>query len=73
MYYIFRLQKISVQTLLSKLVGQRHYYLALQASSFICVSSNIGSSRILTHWAKFKVNIYKYLRIIKLFFKSCYF
>lgn len=59
---MFRLQQISVQTLLDKLVGQRHYYLALQASSFIRVSSNLGSSRILTHWAKFKViNIQKKL------------
>lgn len=50
-----QLQKISVQTLLDRLVGQRHYYLALQASSYIRMSSTIGSSRILTHWAKFKV------------------
>lgn len=48
---------MSVQTLLDKLVGQRHYYLALQASSFIRLSSSLGSSRILTHWAKFKVKI----------------
>ncbi|XP_050423280.1 vacuolar protein sorting-associated protein 16 homolog isoform X2 [Adelges cooleyi] len=50
-----QLQQISVQTLLDKLVGQRHYYLALQACSFIRMSSKLGSSRILTHWAKFKV------------------
>lgn len=59
MFFVSRLEKISLQTLLSKLVGQRHYYLALQASSFIRVSSNIGSSRILSHWAKFKVSIQK--------------
>lgn len=59
--YPFRLQKISVQTLLDKLVGQRHYYLALQAASFIRMSSDLGSSRILTHWAKFKVIIKIYL------------
>ncbi|VVC33414.1 Hypothetical protein CINCED_3A023253 [Cinara cedri] len=50
-----QLQKISEQKLLDKLLGQRHYYLALQASSFIRISSDLGSSRILTHWAKFKV------------------
>lgn len=54
---MLRLQKISVQTLLDKLVGQRHYYLALQASSFIRLSRNLGSSHILAHWAKFKVDI----------------
>lgn len=54
-FFKFRLQQISIQTLLDKLVRQRHYYLALQASSFIRVTNNLGSCRILTHWAKFKV------------------
>ncbi|XP_050539842.1 vacuolar protein sorting-associated protein 16 homolog isoform X2 [Daktulosphaira vitifoliae] len=51
-----QLQQISLELLFDKLVGQRHYYLALQASSFIRMSTNIGSSRILTNWAKFKIS-----------------
>lgn len=47
-----------MQVLFDKLIRQRHYYLALQASSFIRVPDNLGSSCILTHWAKFKVNVF---------------
>lgn len=52
---ITQLQHISEQALLAKLERRRHYCLAICAAKYLRLPDPIGRSRILLHWAKYKV------------------
>nr|CAD7573986.1 unnamed protein product [Timema californicum] len=50
-----RLQHLSFQVLLDRLVVRRHFYLAIQIAKYLRMPDVEGSSRILAHWACYKV------------------
>lgn len=50
-----QLQHLTIQVLLDRLVVRRHYYLAIQIAKYLKLPYNEGSSRILAHWACYKV------------------
>ncbi|XP_069702504.1 vacuolar protein sorting-associated protein 16 homolog [Periplaneta americana] len=50
-----QMQHLTVQVLLDRLVLRRHYYLAIQIAKYLKLPYNEGSSRILAHWACYKV------------------
>ncbi|KAJ8898107.1 hypothetical protein PR048_003467 [Dryococelus australis] len=47
---------MSFQVLLDRLVIRRHFYLAIQVAKYLRLPDVEGSSRILAHWACYKVN-----------------
>nr|CAD7262014.1 unnamed protein product [Timema shepardi] len=49
-----RLQHLSFQVLLDRLVVRRHFYLAIQIAKYLRMPDVEGSSRILAHWACYK-------------------
>ncbi|GLH07116.1 Vacuolar protein sorting-associated protein 16 homolog [Gryllus bimaculatus] len=53
---ITQLRHLSVRVLLDRLVLRRHYYLAIQAAKHLRLPEVEGSSRVLAHWACYKVN-----------------
>lgn len=50
-----QMQYLTVQILLDRLVLRQHYYLAIQIAKYLKLPYNEGSSRILAHWACYKV------------------
>ncbi|KAJ9598585.1 hypothetical protein L9F63_010714 [Diploptera punctata] len=50
-----QLHHLTIQVLLDRLVLRRHYYLAIQIAKYLKLPYNEGSSRILAHWACYKV------------------
>nr|CAD7587886.1 unnamed protein product [Timema genevievae] len=52
---ITQLQHLSFQVLLDRLVVRRHFYLAIQIAKYLRMPDVEGSSRILAHWACYKV------------------
>lgn len=50
-----QVQKLTYKILLDRLVARKHYYLAISAAKYLQVPENEGTSRILFHWAKYKV------------------
>ncbi|XP_077525219.1 vacuolar protein sorting-associated protein 16 homolog [Amblyomma americanum] len=50
-----QLQCLSVDVLLDRLVLRQHYYLALKIAKFLRLQEPEGASRILAHWACYKV------------------
>ncbi|KAJ4427721.1 hypothetical protein ANN_25373 [Periplaneta americana] len=50
-----QMQHLTIQVLLDRLVLRRHYYLAIQIAKYLKLPYNEGSSRILAHWACYKV------------------
>lgn len=53
---ITQLRHLSIRVLLDRLVLRRHYYLAIQAAKHLRLPEVEGSSRVLAHWACYKVN-----------------
>ncbi|XP_066993326.2 vacuolar protein sorting-associated protein 16 homolog isoform X1 [Anabrus simplex] len=49
------LQHLTLRILLDRLVLRRHYYLAIQIAKYLRLPDVEGSSRILAHWACYKV------------------
>ncbi|XP_014227020.1 vacuolar protein sorting-associated protein 16 homolog [Trichogramma pretiosum] len=50
-----QLNKLTYQVMLDRLVARRHYYLAIQIAKHLKLSEIDGESRILAHWACYKV------------------
>lgn len=48
----------SLKNLLDRLIVRNMYFLALQIAKYLKLPPNVGSSYILVHWAKYKVNYY---------------
>ncbi|KAK9730593.1 Vps16, N-terminal region [Popillia japonica] len=44
------------KVLLDRLVASHHYYLAIEIAKYLKMSDKDGTSRILAHWAKYKVS-----------------
>lgn len=55
-----QLNQLGIDKLIDMLILRRFYYLALQISKYLRLSSAEGSVRILSHWAYYKVS---YLRL----------
>ncbi|PSN30635.1 Vacuolar protein sorting-associated protein 16 [Blattella germanica] len=56
---IIRMHHLTTQVLLDRLVLRRHYYLAIQIAKYLKLPYNEGSSRILAHWACYKLMDYE--------------
>jgi len=50
-----RFNILTNQVLLDRLVARRHYYLSIQIARHLQLSEIDGESRILAHWACYKV------------------
>lgn len=55
---LIRLETLTYQVMLDRLVSRRHYYLAIQIAKHLQLSEIEGESRILAHWACYKVISY---------------
>jgi hypothetical protein len=67
---LIRLNTLSYQVMLDRLVARRHYYLGIQISRHLQLSEIDGESRILAHWACYKVCNYVDLIIYKKIIKN---
>ncbi|XP_057293833.1 vacuolar protein sorting-associated protein 16 homolog [Hydractinia symbiolongicarpus] len=50
-----QLQQLTVPVLIDRLVARRMYYLAIQICNYLRIPKRDGASRILAHWACYKV------------------
>lgn len=50
-----QLQCLTMEVLLDRLILRQHYYLALKIAKFLRIPDTEGTSRILAHWACYKV------------------
>ncbi len=57
-YYCYRLDIMGIQVLIDRLVLRRQYALAIKIAEFLKLRETQGRSRILAHWACYKVNYY---------------
>lgn len=53
--FIFRLKYLTIQVLMDRLVLRRHYPIAIEIAKYLKLPDLEGTSRILAHWACFKV------------------
>ena len=51
----FRLENMTLRVLIDHLVARRHFCLAIRICDYMGVSDLKGGSRILAHWACYKV------------------
>lgn len=49
-------ERLTIKNLLERLILRRHYYLAIKAANYMRMSNQEGSTRILEHWAFYKVS-----------------
>ncbi len=52
-----RLQQLSLPVLLDRLVLRREYCLAIRISQYLKIAEAEGASRIVAHWACYKVRL----------------
>jgi len=50
-----QLESLTLDVLIDRLVLRRHYYLAIQVCKYLRIPDAKGTSKILSHWAKYKV------------------
>uniref|UniRef100_A0A8D8YC56 Vacuolar protein sorting-associated protein 16 homolog n=1 Tax=Cacopsylla melanoneura TaxID=428564 RepID=A0A8D8YC56_9HEMI len=64
-------EQLGIDKLIDMLILRRYYYLALEVSKYLRLSSSEGSERILLHWAYYKMEIRNYPMAEALYIKYC--
>ena len=57
-YLCVRLEHLTMPVLIDRLVMRKHFYLAIRMCQYLKIPESEGASRILAHWACYKVNIF---------------
>ena len=57
-YLLTRLEHLTMAVLIDRLVMRKHFYLAIRICQYLKITESEGASRILAHWACYKVNRY---------------
>ena len=54
-YHWIRLEHLTMAVLIDRLVMRKHFYLAIRICQYLKIPESEGASRILAHWACYKV------------------
>ena len=59
-----RMETLTIEVVIDRLVLRKHFFLAIRICQFLHIHDTEGVSRILAHWACYKVRYFKFMKIL---------